>query len=108
MGGKASRTKGARGELEVGKLIAAAGFHGARMGRNGYSAEDVDHSVPNVHFEVKRTEKIHLPAWLRQAEDCAEEGETPIVAFRQSHQPWRAVVPLEWLLELLADKHGVR
>lgn len=83
-------------------MIAAAGFAGSRMGRNGYSAEDVDHDIPGIHIEVKRAERVTLPAWLEQAERDAAPGHTPVVVYRQSRQSWRAVVPFEWLLKVLA------
>jgi hypothetical protein len=106
MSGRRSRSKGARGELEVGKLIAAAGFHGARMGRNGYSAEDVEHSIPNVHIEVKRTEKMLFSTWIKQAErDCGDK--TPVIVHRGNGEPWRALVPFDYLLDLMARVEGV-
>lgn len=105
MSGRRSRNKGAEAEREIGRLIDAAGFTGSkRMGRNGYSAEDIDHTIPGVWIEAKRQEKLSIPSWLRQAEEgCGNL--TPVVVFRQSRQPWRAVVPLDWLLSLLAEKH---
>ena len=57
-------------------------------------------------MEVKRCERVELPKWLRQAESQAGEGATPVVAYRQNGQPWRAVVPLGWLLELLDERQA--
>lgn len=109
MSGARSRRKGANGEIEVGKLIEAAGFRGSRMGRNGYSAEDIDHSISGVHIEVKRSERLMIMKWIMQAERDALEsgGKEPVVVFRQSREPWRAVVSFEWLLGLLYE-HNAR
>ena len=95
--GKSSRTKGAVAEREFAAVLRQAGFTAERGARNGKTAEDVSHSVPGVWIECKRCEKLSLPEWLRQAErDCGPLE--PVVAFRQSRQPWRVVVLAdEWL-----------
>jgi len=95
--GKSSRTKGSMAEREFAALLVAAGFKGERTGRNGRTSEDVTHDIPGVHLEVKRRETLALPEWLRQAQkDCGSLE--PVVAFRQSRQPWRVVVLAEdWL-----------
>jgi len=51
-------------------------------------------------MEAKRRETLAIPQWLRQAETDARPGLVPVVAFRQSRQPWRVVVPLEEFLRL--------
>lgn len=98
--GKSSRTKGAAGERELAQLIRRRGFACERTGRNGRTSEDVTHDIPGVHLEAKRRETLAIPAWLRQAEHDAPEGRVAVVAFRQSRQPWRVVVPLDEFLRL--------
>lgn len=100
VGGRSSRTKGAVAERSVAKILDEYGFDGARNGRNGITSEDVVHSLPLVHVEVKRCEKIAIPAWLRQAEGDAPEGHTPAVVFRKSREPWRIIVPFDHYLSL--------
>lgn len=100
MSGRTSRTKGASSERELAAAIREHGFNCNRMGRNGRTAEDLDHDVPGVWFEAKRRETLAIPAWLRQAEADAPADRVPVVAFRQSRQPWRVVLPLEELLRL--------
>lgn len=97
MTGRTSRTKGAVAEREFAEVLRKHGFKGERTGRNGRTSEDVTHDVPGVHLEVKRRETLAIPQWLRQAqEDCGDLQ--PVVAFRQSRQPWRVVVLAEdWL-----------
>lgn len=98
--GKTSRRKGAAGERELAALLRAHGFQAKRDGRLD---DDLAHDIPGVHLEAKRCERVELAKWLRQAEHDAR-GRVPIVAFRQNRQPWRAVVPLVWLLKILAER----
>lgn len=100
MSGKGSRRKGASGERELAAELVKAGFVASRNARNGLSAEDVAHDIPGVHVEVKRQERLALPAWIKQSELDCPEGRTPVVMYRQSRQPWRVVCTLEHYLEL--------
>lgn len=104
--GRASRTKGAVGERELARTIRAHGFACERTGRNGITSEDVTHDIPGVHLEAKRRETLAIPAWIRQAETDAPAGRVPVVAFRQSRQPWRVVVSLEEFLRLKQIERG--
>jgi Holliday junction resolvase len=100
MSGRRSRSKGARGERDFRDLVRRHGFDADRDGR---LAADLRHDVPGVHFEVKRCETITLGKWLRQAEaECGDD--VPVVAFRQSNQPWRVVVPADEYLQAKADQ----
>jgi Holliday junction resolvase len=109
--GRASRDKGARGEREVADVFEAAGVPARRTAGlqagervEGLDVADADATlaVAGVHIEVKRCERIELPAWLRQAEADAPEGAEPVVAFRRNREPWRAVVRLDYLARLMS------
>jgi len=93
---RASREKGRKAELEVAAVLRTHGFDARRDGRLD---DDLSHDLDGVHLEVKRAERLELPAWLRQAEDDAGERR-PVVVYRSSRQPWRAVVTLDHYLEL--------
>lgn len=97
---RASRNKGKLGEREVRDALRRHGFD-ARRGLAAAREPDLVHSVPGVHLEVKRRETYELDAWIAQATQDSSELE-PIVVFRKSRQPWRAVVNLDFLLGLLA------
>ena len=100
-----SRNKGANGEREVRDEIKAHGFNAARGGYAGHkSAPDVIHDIPGLHIEAKRHEKLRINEWLRQAEADAK-GLIPVVVFRRSREPWRAIVPFKYLLQLLQERH---
>jgi len=108
---KRERDKGLRGELEVKHL-----FEDHRWSMRGLEGEGdhiatkwrminglIDPNAPAlvVHVEVKRQERLALPAWLRQAEGEAPDGTVPVVCFRQSRSKWYVAVELEKLLELI-------
>jgi Holliday junction resolvase len=106
--GRASRDKGKRGEREVADLFERAGVPARRtaaLQADGQGGADVSLAIPGLHVEVKRAERIELPAWLAQAERDAPEGVEPVVIFRRSRDKWRAVVDAEWLARLLSATH---
>ena len=100
--GRASRSKGARGEREVRDILRKYGVEARRDGRLD---DDLVHGLDGYHLEVKRQETYTLDSWLKQAETDAK-GRTPVVAFRKAKQPWRAVIDLETLVRLIANHQG--
>jgi hypothetical protein len=110
---KASRDKGARGEREVARVFTAAGLPADRtaaLQAGGVpGAGDVTiRELPSLHVESKRTEKYTLPEWLAQVEAATLPGQPYVIAFRRSHAPWRGVVDLAWLADLLAELAALR
>lgn len=92
-----SKQKGKRGELEFAKELRLLGYEDARRtaqycGNTGDAADVV--GVDGLHLEIKRAERLSIPAWIEQAErDC--KGRTPVVVFRQDWQPWRVCLRAE-------------
>ena len=101
---RSQRIKGKVGEREFAKLLIEYGFDARRDGRLD---DDLSHDVPGAHIEVKRRERLDIPAWLKQTEADAK-GRDPILAFRTNGQPWRCVVDAKFLLALLAYVHRDR
>lgn len=97
-----SRQKGARGEREVRDILRRHGYEARRDGRLD---TDVVHDMSGFHLEVKRREKYELDKWIGQAEEDAAEGETPVVVFRKSGQPWRAVIGFDVLVALITNQN---
>lgn len=97
-----SRRKGVSGEQEVCRIFRAHGFEVHRSPNSGglHVPGDVL-GIPRLHIEVKRQEKLRLVAACHQAETERLGDAEPVVIFRSSREPWRAVVRLEYLLELL-------
>jgi Holliday junction resolvase len=89
-----SRRKGQVGERELFRLLSdELGFVVRRnvdQARAG-GADCID--LPGFAPECKRREKLALPAWWRQAVKQGQEaGTEPIVFFRRSREPWRALI----------------
>jgi hypothetical protein len=59
---------------------------------------------PDVHWEVKRCERVSIDRWCDQAANAAR-GLTPIVAWRRNRQPWRVAMLLDDYLDLRARLH---
>ena len=102
--GKASRTKGARGELEIVALLRDHGWPRARRthdGREQAQRGDIANGPAGVYWEVKRQERLNVPAALAQVERDAPPLDLPILVHRPSRQDWMATLPLDELLSLL-------
>jgi hypothetical protein len=101
------RAKGARGELEVARILREHGWPDAKRtsdGRAQIERGDIGDGPDGVHLEVRRRERAELWAWLADAERDARAGDAPAVVFRRSRSRWYAAVELEFLLELLAER----
>ena len=92
-----SRDKGARGERELiaelrewlGDMVPDRRLSAARDG-----GEDL--CVGNYCIEVKRAEVLRLADWWEQAcKQATKRSKWPALAYRQSRQPWRIVVPMQ-------------
>ena len=102
---KNSRNKGKVGELEACELLRKYGFE-ARRGQQfagGGDSPDIVTDVPNVHFEVKRTERFDLWGALEQAKRDAKEGDDPVVLHRANNREWVIVMPATNFLKLLNE-----
>lgn len=88
---RSERDKGRKAEREVANLLAALGWTVRGLEGSGDWLAIKDGRT--LHVEVKRQEVLRLPLWTRQALAEAPAGTTPVVAFRQSRQPWWVVVP---------------
>jgi Holliday junction resolvase len=105
---KSERDKGKRGELEVAHVFTDAGLPADRTAQlqAGGQCEAADvrvRPVPSLFVEVKRRESYELGKWERQIEADAPSGSVPLIAYRKSRQPWRAIVRLDWLAARLAE-----
>ena len=92
---KGRREKGARGEREFFALLNRYLPERMRIKRElGQTREGgLDGVSASVGIEVKRQEKLNLPAWLKQAREGAGT-KVPVVAFRQNGGQWNCLVDL--------------
>ena len=93
MSGRSSKNKGANAEREVAAIILAA--TGVEVKRNleqtrggGYDLVGIDW----LAIEVKRQEKLALPAWWRQTLAQSEPDKIPCLVYRQNRKAWIWVV----------------
>jgi Holliday junction resolvase len=103
--GKMSKDKGKRGEREFAALLRDRGFE-ARRGvqhSGGPDSPDVVHSMDNVHFEVKRTEKLAIWPALEQADIDSKGSRYPVVAHKPNRKPWIVVMYASDFFDILED-----
>jgi len=98
------RRKGAAGELEVIHLLRDHGWRDARRtsdGRGQQTRGDVTNGPAGIHLEIKRQERLNVPAALRQAEADAHPHDVPVVVHRPARMQWMATLPADELFALL-------
>ena len=100
-----SRQKGKRGELEFAAELRKHGFEARRGCQYTGSGDtpDVVHSVPGVHFEVKRTEKFRMWEAIDQARDDCPMDREPVVAYRKNNREWMLIMSLDSWTKLKGD-----
>lgn len=107
--GARSRRKGVKGELELARLLTAEGFAASRgaQNRGGPDSPDVRcPSLPAIHFEAKRCERLSLYDALDQARLDAQ-GNLPVVAHRRNNCRWLAIMDLRDFLDVLRESSFV-
>ena len=109
MSGSRSRRKGKRGERELAAALTAEGFdaHRGAQHRGGPDSPDVlCPSLPAIHFEAKRCERLNLYDALEQAKREAGD-KLPVVAHRRNRHEWLAILPLIDLLAIVRESDFV-
>lgn len=96
-----SKAKGSAGERELCMWLTAHGYPARRneqryIGGKG-NADVVAEGLERFHFEVKRVERLNVPAAMQQAERDAY-GRIPAVVHRRNRAPWLITMHLEdWI-----------
>ena len=99
-----SRRKGKDGERQLRDLLREHGFAAERgaQHRGGPTSPDVVcTSLPGIHFECKRTERIQIRPAINQAIHDAGTNRIPVVAWRQNRGEWLCCLRASDLLEIL-------
>lgn len=104
-----SKRKGNQAERELLHLLEAYGVEAHRNDQRytgGLDNPDISARIGpvGVHVEVKRQERLALPAALRQAKRDANGHALPVVVHRSNRQPWLVTVELETLLTALGKE----
>ncbi len=100
--GRKSREKGASGERELARELSRLLGVEARRGCQYHGGPRTPHlalDIAHLHIEFKRSERLRLYEALEQANGDAGE-KVPVVAHRQNHKPWVAIVRLDDLPRL--------
>lgn len=100
--GAMSRSKGRSAEREVELAIQRAGFSTDRnIGGRQQVAGDI--ATEGLAIEVRRRERLDVPAWCRVHEAGTPDHLTPVVVYRRSREPWRVSLTLDDFLDLLKE-----
>lgn len=100
-----SRSKGAKGERELAKILREYGYP-CRRGQQ-YSGANGDADVvglPNIHIEVKRMERLEIYSAIAQAVRDAKNDEKPAVFHRKNECEWLVTMRLEDWMKLYGDR----
>lgn len=92
-----SRSKGARGELELADQLNRLGFLTRRSVQYcGNTGDAADLVVVNFdpHVEVKRTERVRLREWLEQVE-VDSKGRPWLIFHRGNRMDWLVIQTLD-------------
>jgi hypothetical protein len=98
------RRKGAEAEREVIRLLHKYGWEKAERtsnGRNQSGRGDVANGPANTHIEIKRQERLSVPAAFDQIRRDARPLEMPILIHRPSRHVWMATTELNRFLPML-------
>ena len=109
MSGAMSRRKGKRGERELAARLTSEGFPATRGQQHRGGADSPDVIVPTlpmIHFEAKRCERLSLYTALAQARRDAGD-KVPVVAHRKNASEWVAILRLTDLLSILRESDFV-
>ena len=102
-----SRQKGARGEREWRDELRAQGYEahrGQQFCGGGDSPDVTCKSLPQYHFEVKRTERLNIyDAYEQAVRDSLGTQKTPIVAHKRNNQPWLVIMTADHYFELIRE-----
>ena len=100
--GRAARRKGKAGELEALKLLRVF-WPDAERREDGQDQDggDVANGPEATYMEIRRRERLGVPAAMREVETKAGDR-LPVLVHRPSRCPWMATLPFEELLPLLA------
>lgn len=98
-----SKRKGSAGERELCGELRKFGFQARRSqqfsGANG--DEDVTHTVPGLHIECKRVERLNVLTAFKQAKRDAKPGKIPVVMHRCNRSEWLVSLSLDDFLALI-------
>ncbi|MDR1478871.1 MAG: hypothetical protein LBJ00_08010, partial [Planctomycetaceae bacterium] len=101
--GHFSKDKGKRGErelaVELNRVLGIFACRGVQY-QGSPNSPDIITSLPDIHIECKRAERLQLYKALQQSIIDAGKNKIPIVCHRQNKQPWVVIIRLDDLPKL--------
>jgi hypothetical protein len=103
MGGRSARTKGSAAEREVINILKEAGYTKVSRSPNsgGWILKGDVLWWEDFFVEVKRQEKLSIPAWWQKCVEQAGSTKIPLLIFRRSREEWKVTMRLDDFLGLL-------
>lgn len=98
--GRSQQAKGRQGELEVCRIFQAHGIDAQPGQAVSFGSTPDVVNVPGIHPEIKRAERLNVPAAMTQAvRDSEKFGDgVPCLFHRRNRQGWLCTMRLEdWL-----------
>ena len=105
MNGRSSQRKGRTGEVEIAHILQAHGI-AARPGRaQSYGTEPDVLGLDGYHLEIKRVEKLNVPAAMRQSIQDSERFKDgkPLLLHRRNREPWLCTMLLSDFLQIYSE-----
>ena len=105
--GKASRSKGKRGEREFEQLIVAHSISDYLREQDGRT-QGADFRIGSFCVDVKRREQVAIRQWSREIEARTAHPLMPCIAYRTNGEDWRVSMKAGDWLETVAFTEGFR
>ena len=99
-----SRRKGAKGELEIAKILRDYGWkaHRAQQYKGSKDSADVICELPiPLYVEVKRREKLELYKWMEVCNSERGPDDLPVIFHRKDKEKWLCTLRLSDFLDLV-------
>ena len=100
MVGKSEQKKGRGGELELCRILQAHGIPAVPGQAISFGHTPDISGIPGIHAEVKRVERLNVPAAMAQAVRDSEKFKDglPVLFHRRNRQGWLCTMRLEdWI-----------
>lgn len=109
MSGRSSQRKGADGERELAALLRGYGYTIERGGSLSFGEVPDLSGLPGIHIEVKRVERLNVPAAMEQAVRDSERFQDgfPVLFHRRNRQSWLCTMRLEDWLHLYQNERSL-
>ncbi len=95
--GQSQQRKGRAGELELVKILNTYGIPAEPGQAVSYGSTPDITGVPGIHVEVKRVERLNVPAAFAQAARDSEkfQGGKPALFHRRNRENWLVTMQLQ-------------